>query len=247
MPDTTPTFSELRLKLSQNPYPVFNPDAPVSKEVTTQIAALELHPTLEANLHLLNHDLPSAHFLVRHMQSSPAVEGMLLHSILHRIEGDFNNARAWAGDVWNSAEDDSRKGAPGDRDERGKAKDNGEGFNAGSGPGRKLMMFVYGDAHCEGDDAREPQYEKGVKRGAPMDEAGQLIDYVEKLRKEDEGDRKIVEREGKKEMERMLDWCAGRFGTERWVDASSAYVQPSEEIRTIGMEQTSGGKGFRDF
>ena len=33
------------------------------------------------------------------MQSAPALEAMYLHGILHRIEGDYDNARAWYGDV----------------------------------------------------------------------------------------------------------------------------------------------------
>lgn len=44
----------------------------------------------------------SAHFLVRHMQSPPAFEGMFLHGILHRIEGDYDNARAWYSNVKDS-------------------------------------------------------------------------------------------------------------------------------------------------
>ena len=47
------------------------------------------------------------------MQAPPAYEGMFLHGILHRIEGDYDNARAWYsnvaeseifGKVWESEE-----------------------------------------------------------------------------------------------------------------------------------------------
>lgn len=68
----------------------------------SEIANLSLHPTLEAALHVLNLDLPSAHFLLRHMECAPAWESMFLHGILHRIEGDYNNARAWYGSVKDS-------------------------------------------------------------------------------------------------------------------------------------------------
>jgi hypothetical protein len=64
-----------------------------------QIPSLQLHPVLEAALHILNLDLPAAHFLLRHMQADPAFEAMYLHGILHRIEGDIDNARAWYSDV----------------------------------------------------------------------------------------------------------------------------------------------------
>ena len=33
------------------------------------------------------------------MQAPPAYEGMFLHGILHRVEGDYDNVRAWYGDV----------------------------------------------------------------------------------------------------------------------------------------------------
>ncbi len=36
------------------------------------------------------------------MQCAPAWEGMFLHGILHRIEGDYDNARAWYGNVKDS-------------------------------------------------------------------------------------------------------------------------------------------------
>jgi hypothetical protein len=66
------------------------------------ISSLSLHPALESTLHILNMDLPSAHFLLRHAQSEPAWEMMYLHGILHRIEGDIDNAQCWYGDVKDS-------------------------------------------------------------------------------------------------------------------------------------------------
>lgn len=33
------------------------------------------------------------------MQAPPAYEGMFLHGILHRVEGDYDNARAWYSNV----------------------------------------------------------------------------------------------------------------------------------------------------
>lgn len=51
------------------------------------------------------------------MQAPPAYEGMFLHGILHRVEGDYDNARAWyrnvAGsevfkEVWAGGEEEAR-------------------------------------------------------------------------------------------------------------------------------------------
>lgn len=99
-PNTTTTFPALYTHiLATTPPPLLPPSNPTSPTLTARISSLSLHPTLEAALHILNHDLPSAHFLVRHMQAPPAHEGMFLHGILHRVEGDYDNARAWYGDV----------------------------------------------------------------------------------------------------------------------------------------------------
>ncbi|KAG7004242.1 hypothetical protein G7Y79_00026g058260 [Physcia stellaris] len=99
---TSPTFPTLLHTLLTPACPVLPPPRILSPSLTGPIAALQLHPTLEAALHILNGDLPAAHFLVRHMQAEPAVEGMFLHGILHRVEGDYENARAWYGNVSSS-------------------------------------------------------------------------------------------------------------------------------------------------
>ncbi|CZT21954.1 uncharacterized protein RCC_07822 [Ramularia collo-cygni] len=76
--------------------------SPHDRSLSNAIASLHVHPTLEAILHMLNNDLTSAHFLCRHMQSPPAFESMLIHGVLHRIEGDYDNASAWYGNVEDS-------------------------------------------------------------------------------------------------------------------------------------------------
>ncbi len=104
-PPTTsnpPTFDTLYAGLQTHPAPLLPRGRARDPQLTAAISSLSLHPALETALHLLNLDLPSAHFLVRHMQAAPAYEGMYLHGILHRIEGDYDNARAWYGDVADS-------------------------------------------------------------------------------------------------------------------------------------------------
>jgi hypothetical protein len=97
----TSTYSSVLAKLKTYPPPLLPPGHAYNKSTTSDIASLQVHPSLEAALHLLNHDLPSAHFLVRKMEAPPAVEGMTVHAILHRIEGDYDNARAWYKDIAN--------------------------------------------------------------------------------------------------------------------------------------------------
>ena len=116
-----PTYASVLATLKTYPPPLLPPGHAHSKPTTASIASLELHPTLEAALHILNHDLPSAHFLVRKMEAPPAVEGMCLHAILHRIEGDYENSRLWYADV---ARDEEGRAL------LGKSWDGGEGARA---------------------------------------------------------------------------------------------------------------------
>jgi hypothetical protein len=194
------TYDEILKTLETIPPPLLPPEKSYNPDLTAQIAELQLHPTLEAALHLLNHDLPSAHFLVRHMQSPPAVEGMLLHAILHRIEGDYDNASAWYGDV---------------------AKDE---------DGRRLLDKAW-----------------DVESGKGKDKALDFVDNVEKLNKEDTGDENMLERQSGKEIRDVLSWCEERFGTNKWAEASSAWVRPDEKTQKIGQGMVSEGKGRRDL
>ena len=102
------SFDNLYAHLLTLPPPLLPPGKATDPKLADKISSLYLHPTLEAAFHILNADLPSAHFLVRHMQAAPAYEGMYLHGILHRIEGDYDNARAWyknvaSSDIFNSS------------------------------------------------------------------------------------------------------------------------------------------------
>ncbi|TVY59015.1 hypothetical protein LSUE1_G010145, partial [Lachnellula suecica] len=97
------SYHTLKGQLLLKPAPVLPPapSAP-SKDIAHAISSLSIHPSLEVALHILNDDLPSAHFLVRKMQAAPRYEAMMLHGILHRIEGDYENTRAWYRDVKDS-------------------------------------------------------------------------------------------------------------------------------------------------
>lgn len=102
MSSQSASFDQIYSSLtSKHGYPVLPSPSPYARDkaLTNDISSLSIHPTLEAILHILNHDLPSAHFLCRHMQNEPAWEGMFIHGILHRVEGDYRNVEAWYGNV----------------------------------------------------------------------------------------------------------------------------------------------------
>ncbi|KAJ4992800.1 hypothetical protein SVAN01_01846 [Stagonosporopsis vannaccii] len=197
------------------------PPKPKDPALTPHISSLALHPSLEAALHILNHDLPSAHFLVRHMQAPPAVEGMLLHSILHRCEGDMRNALLWLGDVGDACAGYVPK-------KRGEAV--------------RLSQDVAGECGCEG-------VKGGLVEWVYGDEGGKrLVGDVQEWRKrKEEGGKEELEDRIKRELGRVVEWCVKKFGVKRWEDASSAWVKNSEEVQKISNDMVSGGKGYRTF
>jgi hypothetical protein len=84
---------KVKLFLHPGPLPPPSPSSP-SQALCHAISCLSAHHSLESALHILNRDLPSTHFLLRQIQAAPQHEAMFLHGILHRIEGDYDNARA---------------------------------------------------------------------------------------------------------------------------------------------------------
>lgn len=83
----------IKILTTREPLPLERPMANWQPKLTADIADLNLHPAVEAGLHLLNSDMLSAHFLVRKAQGKR--EADYWHGILHRIEGDYRNSRAW--------------------------------------------------------------------------------------------------------------------------------------------------------
>lgn len=153
---------------------------------------------------------------------------MLLHGILHRAEGDFNNARAWVGDVG-----DACAGWVPKRREAGEGLDRSVFEKVGGGgEGSSLVRYVYGD--------------KGEE------EAGRLIDEVEafrgkKVSERREGEGEQLDERIRSELGRVMEWCRGKFGDGEVVDAREAWVKNSEEIASISEDMVSGDKGFRKF
>lgn len=182
-------------------------------------------------MHILNADLASAHFLVRHMQAAPALEGMYIHGLLHRVEGDYDNARAWYADVceaecftsfWGDVPHDPNTNTNEDGASIRKAQDDGY-----------FHIFT-------------PSGEKGKKVPAQLS-ARQFLDEIERLKRHGKGDKEALERTSRAEIEALLKWCEDKFGTGRVEDATKVWVQSDEEHRKIGQKMVSGGEGYRKF
>lgn len=169
------------------------------------------------------------------MQAPPALEGMLLHGILHRCEGDMRNARLWIGDVGDACEGFRPK-------KRGEGERLGEAVRRECGcPGVEggVLGFVYGEEEERaGDVASGLVSDVEGFRGRARSGAGAA---------EWEGEKSALDGRVREEMGRVLEWCGRKFGTARWEDATSAWVKNSEEVQKISNDMVSGGKGYREF
>lgn len=79
------------------PLPPLMPTQVYDDALTNEITALAVPPGVKAGLFLLNDDLGRSHPLAQSLQGSPL--GDYWHAIIHRREGDWNNARYWFGRV----------------------------------------------------------------------------------------------------------------------------------------------------
>jgi len=174
------------------------------------------------------------------MQSPPAVEGMYIHGILHRVEGDYDNARAWYADVCSTPAFTQFWGKD-DPDDSSNTTDSAAQKGADAGK----VTF--------GDDER--WHDERGQKAPPQTSARIFLNSIEALRKShskqngasDDDLSSSLASQSRAEIEALIAYCAQRFGTEAWTDAREAYVQPSEETRAMGQDMVSGGEGFRKF
>ncbi|CBQ72779.1 conserved hypothetical protein [Sporisorium reilianum SRZ2] len=87
---TLPT--ELHALLERDPPPL-RPQKPFSLNLKSSISSLPYAVPVLGILHLLNDDIESAHTLVQDDDGNR--DSNLIHSILHRREGDFWNSKWW--------------------------------------------------------------------------------------------------------------------------------------------------------
>lgn len=228
--------------LSRSMHPLFSlpvsPHQPIM--ASPRISSLSLHTVLESMLHILNLDLPSAHFLLRHMQAAPAFEAMYLHGILHRVEGDLDNARAWYidvqdseafMDVW-SGHQGYRRSASGSENAQNVSQPCQHNSSATS-----QSLTRTNDAYTsQTADNSKPAIERAlffldtladakttVCSGQPA--AGHLIQT------------------SLDELSCLWDFCEKKFGTEPVLEASDIWVSMADKHADIAEKMITGGEG----
>lgn len=177
------------------------------------------------------------------MQSPPKYEGMLLHALLHRTEGDLGNSRAWYSDVcgsevfeyvWSVHLDD------GETEE-----------------GNTAQLVQPEAVKDDKQPTPEPGSEEARNSSKTLPVVVKFLDDIASLRSTSHKDRTAsqdweAEREklsamSKQEVARILEWCERRFGTARWEDASSEFAGSAEKYKEIASKQVVGGEGWRKF
>ncbi|KZT19862.1 hypothetical protein NEOLEDRAFT_1141489 [Neolentinus lepideus HHB14362 ss-1] len=185
----------------------------------------------------MNYSLYAPHFILRKMQNSRG--GQHLHGILHRVEGDYENARIWyreaSGTETPPTEVTNREG-----------EDVFVEFWA-----RQTQLLKDTDAEKIEDKAQRA-------RAAAI----AFVDRVEKMKEQSKGqvfeaglgtaERKELEDISKAELNAIAEWAGKKFGWESWgegvggaKDASSAYTGNTQEQKEVFMKQM--GEGIRSF
>ena len=80
-----------------------------------------------------------------------------------------------------------------------------------------------------------------------LGDAKAFIARVEKLRKQGQGNVEELRKESGREIERLVKWCREKYGTGKVEDATTVWVEPSEEHRKIAAKMIVGGEGWRNF
>lgn len=188
------------------------------------ISSLYLHPSIECLLHILNGDLHSAHFLVRHAQTAPQFESMYAHGILHRIEGDYDNARAWYSNVceteaftlfWGMEMDGATGG---DEGLKANKKDDGVWY-----------------------DSRDQKVPGQVA-------ARRYLNEIEAVVKEkDKSKIDALTEQSKRELDSLIEHGLNKYGRTAWKDVSTEWVQPGGELKSKAKDMVTGDSGHRNF
>src|SRR5258705_12686809 len=87
------SFSDLFDALASRPASPLRPKGPSDPALTTIIDALDTDDAVKAGLHLLNDDLERGHALAQAHEGDKTCD--YWHAIVHRREGDFDNAKYW--------------------------------------------------------------------------------------------------------------------------------------------------------
>ncbi|EPQ56018.1 hypothetical protein GLOTRDRAFT_129221 [Gloeophyllum trabeum ATCC 11539] len=229
-------------ELQSLPGPLFHSPSPVAAEgkiprLQSEIASLLVHPLLEAALHLLNHSLYAPHFLLRKMQNSRG--GQHLHGVLHRVEGDYENARIWYREA-SGTETPPKEVTNREREE-------------------VFVEFWSKHTHLLQDEDENGQQDKAHRARAA---ATAFIDRVQQMKEQSKGqvfdaglrtpEREELERISKAELNTVAEWAGNTFGWGSWgegdgeaKDASGAYTGNTKEQKEIFMKQM--GEGIRKF
>ncbi|KAK5410595.1 hypothetical protein LTR90_008178 [Exophiala xenobiotica] len=270
LPGSTSTSTSYKSVLStltppSTPHtPLSLPVSPAKPHIPSHaISSLQVHPVIEAALHLLNLDLPSAHFLVRHMQAPPAWEAMYAHGILHRLEGDIDNARAWYGDVkdaqvfqavWGGGEGDTLSGdadgdGDGDRDNSTSSSSSSSHADANGGTNNnqafnKACKFldqveIYKSSILSSSSSSSSFSSSSKATSGPAPSSTSPAPAPAPA--------EMIRTTSLAELNHFLKFCERKFTTAPLLDASSVWTSMADKHKDQAAQMITGGEGWREF
>ena len=111
-----------------------------------------------------------------------------------------------------------------------------------------LLWISISDGQCRYGNVSESEGFQAAWPGERgLEDARGFIARVEALRKEGKGDLSALEKESRREIEAVIEFCRKKFGDEEVKDASDVWVQPTKETKDIAEKMITGGEGWRKF
>ena len=170
------------------------------------------------------------------LDKAPKVEGMHIHAILHRLEGDYNNALGWYRDLSSASSAALRV-------------EGGESVFTYTFPTLPLDTAMNLVRDMRSLEMRQCSQRRRVQliKQLGMDTSRAVIKGWNFAY---ERDYERLRRESKAEISSVLDWCERRYGLDAWPDASGEFVRPSEispKHSELVKRQIMGGEGWRQF
>lgn len=198
-------------------------------------------------------------------------EAMFDHALLHRIEGDIENARAWYADVagsgafeyvWADGDGAETLGervteaeavavktrAAMAKEQEQKPGDEESQMTDFDGDASNGTATTFGHAEPGSDDARS--------KSSALPRAHSFLDRVRDLQKSANKQRsqdawkaeyKALSVLSEREVRRLLMWLEKRFGTQSMEDASSQFPRKAGKFKEMASKQLVGGEGWRSF
>ena len=176
-------------------------------------------------------------------------EAALLHAILHRIEGDIENARAWYGSTLEAV--GGSQGSDGVGEPNGDRKDDASNVLEAAWPvsSSSSSSALDGPTQHNNDASGDTTTTTPTTSSTAHTRALAFLDAAASIRSKTKCTDEVARlaTESLEEIRRVLRWCEEKYGTASVSDATTVWTRMAEEHREMAQGMIVGGEGWREF